>query len=84
MNEDLEYMRNISYFSNYELKKYERIVNWVTINQPDEKNIIYQSDFYSFINEFDKRFNSQFLSIFPNYEAFFKTCEKSYLWQRLK
>ena len=84
MKDDLDYMLTLPHFSNYENKKYERIVNWVTTNQPDEKKLSYQADFYSFINEFDKRFSTQFLSIFPNYEAFFKTCEKSHLWQKFK
>lgn len=82
MQEDLSYMK--THFTNYESKKYERIVDWVVTNPPDEKKLSYQADFYAFINEFDKRFNTEFLSIFPTYESFFKTCEKSHLWQKFK
>ena len=32
MNEDLNYMQQLSYFSKYESQKYERIVNWVITN----------------------------------------------------
>lgn len=80
MNDDLVTMKNISAFTDYEIKKFERIINWVNTSEQTKMLYPHMSDFYSFISEYDKRFNSNFSSTFPEYESFMQTCKKSELW----
>ncbi len=83
MLDDLKFMQSHSQFTDYETKKYERIVDWV-MNSKDMKYILkFRTDFHAFINEYDRRFNTEFLNLFPTYETFMKTCFKSSKWQQL-
>lgn len=83
MNDDLSYMKTLKQFSLYEINKYDRIVSWVNSNVVDEFKLIYMSDFYSFINEFDKRFKSNFTALFPDHKKFYRSCRKSFLWKKV-
>lgn len=80
MNDDLIAMKSISEFTDYEIKKYERIVSWVNSSEQTKELYPHMSDFYAFISEYDKRFNSNFASTFPEYENFAMACKKSSLW----
>jgi pyruvate-formate lyase-activating enzyme len=83
MNDDLSYMKTLKQFSQYEINKYDRIVNWVNSKAVDEFKLVYLSDFYTFINEFDKRFKSNFTAIFPDHKKFYRSCRKSFLWKKV-
>lgn len=78
--DSLKMMKNSPYFSKYETKKFERVVRWIqsSYHDPNEK-IIYQSDFYAFIKEYDKRFKLNFLDVFPEATRFYQICRKSYI-----
>ncbi|MEA9354970.1 twitch domain-containing radical SAM protein [Bacteriovorax sp. PP10] len=83
MNDDLEYMKTLKQFSQYEINKYDRIVSWVNTKTADPFKFVYQADFYTFINEFDKRFKSNFSALFPGHKKFYRSCMKSYLWKKI-
>jgi pyruvate-formate lyase-activating enzyme len=83
MNDDLKYMKTIKQFSQYEINKYDRIVSWVNSKNFDIYKFVYLADFYSFINEFDKRFESNFAALFPDHKKFYKSCKKSFLWKKI-
>ncbi len=68
-------------FSNYEVSKFNRVVDWIFDSQADVKILEQRADFYQFINEFDKRYNKNFLEIFPEYKTFYQVCKKSALWK---
>ena len=82
VHSDLQFMKDMKTFSDYEIKKFERIVSWVITSEENAETSLYRADFYSFITEFDQRFHSKFLSVFPTYDIFFKTCEKSHKWHK--
>ena len=44
----------------------------------DERNLN-RLDFYSFVNEYDRRKGSNFLEIFPEYSEFYTVCKKTKL-----
>ena len=65
---------NTSGFTNYEINKLERIYNWLQITENElilKENRI---DFYSFIKEYDRRNNLNFIKTFPILEKFYKDC----------
>jgi organic radical activating enzyme len=78
----LEQMKSNPQFSNYEVLKLERVVNWVHNSYQDAENLQFRADFYSFIEEFDKRFNTDFNLLFPELKSFYSICYKSHLWAR--
>lgn len=65
-------------FNSHELSKFEAIYNWINKQAPQEEIIRGRRDFFAFINEYDKRKKTNFLEVFPAYQAFYKTCEKVY------
>lgn len=80
MNDDLEFLKSLPEFSNYEIQKYERIVSWVNSVEISKKLFPQMADFHRFISEYDRRFNSNFLETFPDYQNFMNTCKKSNTW----
>ncbi len=83
MNDDLVYMKSIKQFNHYEINKYERIVSWVHDKNTDLLKHTFMADFYSFINEFDKRFKTSFIDLFPGHIKFYKACKKSLIWKKV-
>lgn len=76
----LEIMKDSPYFSEYETNKFERIVKWISsAPEFDDEINLCRADFYSFINEYDRRFNSNFLKIFPEASGFYNLCKKFYI-----
>lgn len=67
-------------FSHHELKKFENTYNWVMDKENQVDLVRGRRDFYSFINEYDKRKKNSFLSVFPEYEKFYKMCQKVFLF----
>jgi len=66
----------VSYgYTQMEIPKIERIYDWM-ISPQDEKQLqINRSNFYSFINEHDKRRGTDFCKTFPEYEEFYNHCK---------
>lgn len=64
-------------YSSHEVNKFARIVNWMkdSSNKKEMSNI--RGDFFSFINEFDKRYNSSFLETFPEMKEFYILAKKN-------
>jgi pyruvate-formate lyase-activating enzyme len=84
VHDSLKIMKESSYFTNYEVGKFERVVKWIeSTNSSDERNI-YRSDFYSFVNEYDRRFEMNFLDIFPEASGFYQICKKTSIIENLK
>jgi organic radical activating enzyme len=75
-------MKTGTLFSSYETLKFERVVNWVCTTSNDSENLQFRADFYSFTKEFDKRFNADFLTIFPQLEKFYHLCHKAFIWMK--
>jgi len=65
-------------FSAHELSKLETVYNWVQVTSTQTDILRGRRDFYSFINEYDKRKKTSFLKTFPEYQSFYKTCHKVY------
>jgi organic radical activating enzyme len=82
MNEDLLYMKTLVNLSKYEIQKFERIINWINSSFEKEETRIFRSDFYAFINEYDRRHGISFINSFPSYENFFKLCKKANIWSK--
>lgn len=64
-------------FSKYEIQKFERIFTWMTKPLDPRERIVWEADFYSFVNEFSRRYNKNFVSIFPEMEEFYSQCRAS-------
>lgn len=76
-----EKMHTQGVFSSHELNKMKRIYHWVCGDEPQHLLHEYRSDFYSFILEFSRRYQHDFLSLFPELEGFLTTCRKHHLVQ---
>lgn len=80
MSDDLKFMNTNIYFTKYEVNKFERIVDWVHTQESLDDLLLYRSDFYSFIHEFDRRHKLNFIETFPLYQTFLNTCAKANIW----
>ena len=69
-------------FNPHELSKFESIYNWINTSAPQDEIIRSRRDFFAFINEYDKRKKTSFTEVFPGYQAFFKVCEKVFLFTK--
>jgi hypothetical protein len=79
----LNLMKSLPRFEVYEIKKFERVVNWASSTKNEERNKWLKGHFLQFITEFDRRFNSNFEITFPEYQTFFKICKKTDTWMKL-
>jgi pyruvate-formate lyase-activating enzyme len=61
-------------FSVFEIDREKRNLAWINDNKEYEAKILDRSNFYSFICEYDKRRNLNFLKIFPEYQYFYSAC----------
>jgi hypothetical protein len=84
LNTSLEKLKNSTFFSEYEIQKFERVKTWIEMSVDNPKRSQYRSDFYSFVNEFDQRYETRFLEIFPEASSFYQLCRKSYIMENLK
>lgn len=67
---------NSSLFNKHEIKKMENIESWMNSNSDQKKQNLRRSDFFKFINEYDRRKDKSFLQIFPEYKNFYILCKK--------
>lgn len=63
-------------FSEHELNKYRRIVNWVSAGEETEVLAIHKGDFYLFVNEYSKRKKLSFPAIYPELGHFYQEAKK--------
>jgi organic radical activating enzyme len=62
-------------FTEHEISKMERILNWFTSLKEDSIRRNLRKEFYHYINEIDKRRGRDFLSVFPELKNFFQICK---------
>jgi organic radical activating enzyme len=67
-------------FTDYEINKFKRVMRWAVGKQVGDSLSQNRADFYTFITQFDERYNECFLSIFPEYEGFWKYCKKAFVF----
>jgi len=85
----LEYMKEnesadiANGFTFSEISKFKRIVDWIGKKDSSEVLINQRSEFYRFINEYDKRKKSSFIKAFPELERFYKECKKASLFSKV-
>jgi len=63
-------------FMNFEYDKFKRIYQTMKTSIENDYSVD-RKDFYNFVNEWDKRKCTNFLSVFPEYEEFYNLCEGS-------
>ncbi|CBW27889.1 hypothetical protein BMS_3132 [Halobacteriovorax marinus SJ] len=65
-------------FSEYELEKFKRVYHWIVSKERMDQKNQNRADLYTFVTQFDKRYNKDFLTAFPEYKDFMLNCKKSY------
>jgi organic radical activating enzyme len=63
-------------FMKYEIDKFKRIYTTMKKLINSRNYRIERHDFYHFINQWDRRKGLNFLEVFPEYEEFYKLCER--------
>jgi pyruvate-formate lyase-activating enzyme len=96
LNQDHKYLDEISNFlkknisedhsgfTEYEIKKFLRIYDWIKTDKNPDEILRQRADFYNFVNEYDKRKGTSFIETFPEYDEFYKVCRKSRKFQDIK
>lgn len=82
LNHCIEYMKQnrrsleLPGFSDHEILKIERLYHWAK-NPPDAETLFsIRRDFIVFIDEFDRRYKTNFEESFPEFQKFIKMCRK--------
>ncbi len=65
-----------SVFDEFEKNKVGRISHWLKVADEGEKEGALRSDFFSFVNEYDRRYGTSFLSSFKEMKDFYILCKK--------
>ncbi len=63
-------------FDEFEKNKVGRIAHWLKVADEGEKLSGLRGDFFSFVNEYDKRYGTSFLASFPELKDFYILCKK--------
>ena len=67
MEKDLKIMENYSQFSTGEIEKFRKTVGWIKANRfKGEELFKHRKDFWTFVNEHDKRRGTDFHNAFPD------------------
>jgi hypothetical protein len=67
-------------FTELEYEVFKRVVDYMKQNPVSEEKIRQgRRDFYVFFNETDKRNNTNFYEMFPEYVEFMESCKQEYL-----
>jgi hypothetical protein len=62
-------------FNTGDVAKLERIREWMLAQDVGNLDLNHmRSDFYRFVNEYDKRRGTNFLETFPEYKSFYELC----------
>lgn len=83
---DLQYLKEqaailengLSMFYEHEVKKFERILNWLESLDENEHRRNCRRAFYTFVEEYEKRKNIKMEDYAPEYVEFFKYCKELY------
>jgi MoaA/NifB/PqqE/SkfB family radical SAM enzyme len=65
-------------FSVYEVEKFRRVYHWIMTKVSKGQQNQNRADLYTFITQFDKRYNKDFSKAFPEYNKLMLQCKKSY------
>ena len=65
-------------FSEYELEKFKRVYHWIVSKELVDQKNQNRADLYTFVTQFDKRYDKKFLTAFPEYKEFMVKCKMSY------
>lgn len=66
-------------YSAHEVNKVKRILSWMNkeMNEEEQRHsLLWRADFYSFINEYSRRYQKDFLEIFPEMKEFYIQCKQ--------
>ena len=63
-------------FTDIEVNKLNRIADWMDSPQDEEEQKKNKRDFYNFISSHDKRRDTHFTSVFPQFADFYEECKK--------
>ena len=69
-------MQESTLFDEFEKNKVGRIAHWLKVADEGEKLSGLRGDFFSFVNEYDKRYGTSFLASFPELKDFYILCKK--------
>ena len=71
------FMEENKEFSDYEIKKLTRVKS-IFISSLKNTNKLFQQDFVKFVDEYDRRRNTNFLETFPEMEKFYKDIKEDF------
>jgi len=64
-------------FHDYEVARLQRVLDWMKSGLPDAESLkLEKINFYRFFSEHDRRRNTKFLTVFPELQSFWKSCEQ--------
>jgi len=63
-------------FWEFEISKLQRIYNMVESKPLNKGCIVNRKDFVLFVDEYDRRYHTQFLKVFPEYKEFYLKCKE--------
>ena len=64
-------------FADFEIEKFQRNIRYMEDKIYGQNNyIIQRKNFISYIDQLDKRRNTNFLKIFPEYKEFYNLCKQ--------
>ena len=66
------------YLTNEQIDQLQRLIDHMYENKSSDENTLntIRRDFYSFVNEYDKRRGTNFVETFPELEKFYKLCQE--------
>lgn len=73
----LEVMDKSDVFSDFEKNKCRRIYHWLKEPIEEQEKASLRADFFSFVNEYDRRYGKNFLKTFPELKNFYIECKKA-------
>jgi organic radical activating enzyme len=87
IRDDLNYLKNEAkihedgapIYNEYEIKKFERILNWLESLEENEHRRNSRRKFYTFINEYETRKKIKLKDYAPEYVAFHDYCKRLFL-----
>ena len=61
-------------FSDFEISKVQRLYDWI-VSDTNFDIVKAKKNFYLFFSEYDRRNKKDFLTVFPQYQEFWKQCK---------
>tara|TARA_B100001971_G_C17679569_1_gene281584 strand:- start:69 stop:506 length:438 start_codon:yes stop_codon:yes gene_type:complete len=63
-------------FISHEIEMMKRLLNWFQTSESENQLKINRIDFVKYVEEYDKRRDTNFLETFPEYAKFYQRCEE--------